>query len=126
MPGKVILITDAGIDGAFAAALAMYDPDLDVLALAASAGNVTAAQATQNVHILVEQMDAPRWPRLGEAPAVTYDVDGVKLHGSGGLGGIDFPCAQLHHTHPSDKLVTDLVRQNPREVTPNCRRSFSV
>ncbi len=117
MPRKVILITDPGIDGAFAAALAMYDPELEVLALAGSPGNVTAAQATQNVHILVEQMDPPRWPRLGEAPPVVYETDGVKLHGPGGLGGIDFPCAQLHHTHPSDKLVTDLVRQNPREVT---------
>ena len=117
MAQKVILITDAGIDGAYAAALAMHDTDLEVLALAASAGNVSAAQATRNVHILVEQLDPPRWPRLGEAPAVSYDVDGVKLHGVGGLGGVEFPCAQLHHTHASDKLITDLVRQNPREVT---------
>ena len=117
MPQKVILITDPGIDGACAAALAMYDPDLEVLALAATAGNVTADEATRNVHILVEQMDPPRWPRVGEAPPVTYDVNGVKLHGPGGLGGVDFPCARLHHPHPSEKLITDLVRQHPREVT---------
>jgi inosine-uridine nucleoside N-ribohydrolase len=117
MPRKVILITDPGIDGAFAAALAMYDPDLEVLALAACPGNVTADEATRNVHILVEQLDPPRWPRVGEAPAVSYDVNGVKLHGPGGLGGGDFPCARLHHPHPSEKLVTDLVRQYPREVT---------
>ena len=117
MPQKVILITDPGIDGACAAALAMYDPDLEVLALAATPGNVTADEATRNVHILVEQMDPPRWPRVGEAPAVTYDVDGTKLHGPGGLGGVEFPCARLHHPHSSEKLITDLVRQHPREVT---------
>jgi len=117
MPQKVILITDPGIDGACAAALAMYDPDLEVLALAATAGNVGADEATRNVHILIEQMDPPRWPRVGEAPPVTYDVNGVKLHGPGGLGGVDFPCARLHHPHPSEKLITDLVRQHPREVT---------
>jgi inosine-uridine nucleoside N-ribohydrolase len=117
MAQKVILITDPGIDGACAAALAMYDPDLEVLALAATAGNVSADEATRNVHILVEQMDPPRWPRVGEAPAVSYDVNGVKLHGPGGLGGVEFPCARLHHPHPSEKLLIDLIRQYPREVT---------
>src|SRR5262249_42772853 len=34
-----------------------------------------------------------------------------------GLGGVAFPCAQLHHPHPSDKLIIDLVRQYPREVS---------
>src|SRR5205809_857713 len=33
------------------------------------------------------------------------------------LGGVTLPCAQLHHAHPSDKLVADLVRQNPHDVT---------
>jgi inosine-uridine nucleoside N-ribohydrolase len=114
---KVILLADPGIDGAFAVALALYDPDLDVVGLAATAGNVSAEQATQNIHILVEQFDPPRWPRLGAALPVEYEIDGRHLHGPGGLGGTKFPCAQLHHPHPSDKLIIDLVRQNPKEVT---------
>jgi inosine-uridine nucleoside N-ribohydrolase len=117
MPRKVILLADPGIDGAFATALALHDPDLDVLGLAATAGNVTPEVATRNVHILVEHFDPPRWPRLGAALPVEYEVDGTRLHGPGGLGGLTFPCAELHHTHASDKLITDLVRQNPREVT---------
>ena len=48
-------------------ALALHDPELDVLGLAATAGNVSAEQATRNVHILIEQLDPPRWPRLGAA-----------------------------------------------------------
>src|SRR5262249_12099892 len=43
--------------------------------------------------------------------------DAARLHGSNGLGGVDFPCAQLHHPHPGDKLLSDLVRQYPKEVT---------
>jgi inosine-uridine nucleoside N-ribohydrolase len=116
MAGKVILITDPGIDGAFALALALHDPDLDVLGIAATAGNVTAQQATQNVHIVVEQIDPPRWPRIGAALPVEYDTDGRRLHGPTGLGAVSFPCAQLHHPHSSDKLLSDLVRQNPKEV----------
>lgn len=117
MAQKVVLIADPGIDGAFAVALALHDPSLDVLGLAATAGNVDAVQATRNVHTLVEQVDPPRWPRFGGAPPVEYDRDATQLHGPGGLGGVTFPSAQLHHTHPSDKLVTDLVRQHPKEVT---------
>src|SRR5437870_1348212 len=117
MPRKVVLVADPGIDSAFAVALALNDPDVDVLALAATAGNVPADQATQNVHILVEQVDPPRWPRLGAAPAVEYEVEGSRLHGPGGLGGASFPCAELHHTHPSDKLLCDLVRLHPKEVS---------
>jgi inosine-uridine nucleoside N-ribohydrolase len=117
MARKTILLADPGIDGAFAIALALFDQDLEVLGLAATAGNISAAQATQNIHILIEQVDPPRWPRLGAALPVEYEIDGRHLHGPGGLGGVNFPCAQLHHPHPSDKLIIDLVRQYPKEIT---------
>jgi inosine-uridine nucleoside N-ribohydrolase len=117
MARKVILIADPGIDGAFATALALHDPDVDCIGLAASAGNVPAEQATRNVQTLIEQLDPPRWPRLGAALPVEYDVDATRMHGPRGLGAAEFPCAQLHHPHPADKLISDLVRQYPKEVT---------
>jgi inosine-uridine nucleoside N-ribohydrolase len=117
MARKLIIVADPGIDGAFAVALALQDPELDLIGLAATAGNVSAEQATRNVHILIEQLDPPRWPRLGAALQSNLDTDALKLHGNGGLGGVDFPCAQLHHPHPSDKLLSDLVHLHPKEVT---------
>src|SRR5438270_3753756 len=117
MMQKVILLADPGIDGAFAIALALHDPDVDVVGLAATAGNVAADQATKNVQILIEQFDPRRWPRLGAALPVQYDRDGTALHGPGGLGTTSFPCAQLHHMHASDKLLIDLVRQHAGDVT---------
>ncbi len=117
MGRKVIVLSDPGIDGAFAIALALHDRNLDCLGLAATAGNVSAEQANRNMQILVELFDPPRRPRFGAALPVEYDVDGLKLHGPGGLGGTNFPCAELHHTHASDKLIVDLVRQNPKDVT---------
>lgn len=116
MARKLIIVADPGIDGAFAVAVALHDPELDLIGLAAAAGNVSAEQATRNVHILIEQLDPPRWPRLGAALPLHFDTDAVRLHGSGGLGGVDFPCAQLHHPHPSDKLISDLVHLHPHEV----------
>jgi inosine-uridine nucleoside N-ribohydrolase len=126
MARKVIVIADPGIDTAFAIALALNDPELEVLALLATAGNVTAEQATKNVHILVEQLDPPRWPRLGAALPIEYDTDGTQLHGPGGLGGITFPCAELHHPHASDKLLIDLLRQHPKEIAVICMGPLTV
>lgn len=126
MSQKVVLVNDPGIDGAFAVALALFDPKLEVLGLAATPGNVSAQQATKNIHILIEQLDPPRWPRLGAAPAIEYDVDGTRLHGSMGLGNTNFPCAPLHHVTPSEKLVVDLVKSDPHEVTIVCMGPATV
>ncbi|MBL8799025.1 MAG: nucleoside hydrolase [Planctomycetia bacterium] len=117
MAQRIVILADPGIDGAFAIALALADPDLELLGLGANAGNVPAEKATENVQIVVEQLDPARWPRLGAALPSEYDVDGQNLHGRGGLGGVEFPVAKLHHPLPADKLVVDLVRQYPREIT---------
>jgi inosine-uridine nucleoside N-ribohydrolase len=117
MARKVIIVVDPGIDGAYAVALALYDPGLDVLAVSATAGNISPEQATQNVQILVEHLDPPKWPRLGGALPVKYRMDGTRLHGPGGLGGVNFECASLHHQHPGDKIIIDEVHQNRGEVS---------
>src|SRR4051812_8270447 len=126
MAEKVVLIADPGIDGAFAVALALFDPSVEVLGLGATAGNVSAEQATRNIHILIDQLDPPRWPRLGEAPPIAYDIDGRSLHGPGGLGNTDFPSAERHNLCSSEKLVGDIVRQNPHEVTVVCLGPLTV
>ncbi|HEV8062164.1 MAG TPA: nucleoside hydrolase, partial [Gemmataceae bacterium] len=62
MKRKAIIVADPGIDGAFAIAVALLDPSLEILGLAATAGNVPADQATRNLLILLEEFDPPRWP----------------------------------------------------------------
>lgn len=117
MVHNIILIADPGIDGAFAIALALHDPKLNLLGIAATAGNVGHEQATRNVHIVVGHIDPPRWPRLGAALPIEYKMDGTRLHGASGLGSTNLFCAQPHNLHPSDRLLVDLVRQYPREAT---------
>ena len=51
MAHKVILIGDPGIDGAFAVALALHDPNLDVLALQAR----TSADASEGRRAMLER-----------------------------------------------------------------------
>lgn len=116
MPRKVVIVADPGIDTAFALILALKDPTLEVLGIAATAGNVPADQATWNVHTVVAQVDPARLPRIGTALPVEYDVDGTRLHGPGGLGGTSFPSVELHQAHPSDKIIADQIRMHPGEV----------
>jgi inosine-uridine nucleoside N-ribohydrolase len=117
MPHKVVIVADPGIDGAFAIALALNDPNIECLGLAATAGNVPHEQVTRNIQILVDQFDPPRRPRIGSSPSVEYSTDGLVLHGPGGLGGLNPPCAELHHTLSSDKLLLELIRNHPKELT---------
>jgi purine nucleosidase len=115
---KVILDVDPGIDDALAVAVALFDPQLDVLAVTATGGNVSAQQATINVQTIVEQLDPPRLPRLGAAPLdASLAEDGRQLHGADGLGNADFPVAELHNMHPAEKVLCDEVRAAPEEVT---------
>ncbi len=117
MPRKVILIADPGIDTAFAIAIALNDPNLEVVALIPCAGNVSAAQATVNVHVILDQIDPPRRPRTSAAVPVEYDRDGTSLHGPNGLGGVEFPVLERHSPPAAEKLIAEVVRANPHEVS---------
>ena len=49
--------------------MALFDPRLEVVAVTAVAGNVSAEQATLNVQAIIEQLDPPQYPRMGAATA---------------------------------------------------------
>ena len=123
---KLIVDLDPGIGDAFAAVLALADPSLDVLALTACAGCVPGPTATRNTQAILAHLDPPKWPRLGSArgasPAVlrgesVNEVFLGELHGPTGLGDLEFPAAQLHNPHESAKVLVDLIRMYPQEVT---------
>jgi purine nucleosidase len=118
MARKLILDVDPGIDDAVALCLALSAPSLDVIAVTATGGVVTPDQATINVQAIVEQLDPPRWPRLGTASSEQLlRSDGPHLYGSNGLCGAHFAVARRHHQHPSVKVICDEVRTLPGEVT---------
>jgi purine nucleosidase len=118
MARKLILDVDPGIDDAVAICLALADPRLEVLAVTATGGNVSPQQATRNVQTVVEQLDPRRLPRTGAAPAEGLLTSDMRhLHGDDGLGDAEFRVAELHHLHPSDKVICDEVRAAPGDVT---------
>ncbi|HWA97664.1 MAG TPA: nucleoside hydrolase [Pirellulales bacterium] len=120
MARKVILDIDPGIDGAVALSLALFDPRLEVVAVTAVAGSISAEQATRNVLGLIEQLDPPRWPRIGAAtePETAPAGGGLSsLYGADGLGNADFQVAELHHQHPAEKVITDELRKDAESIT---------
>jgi len=119
MARKVILDVDPGIDDAVAMTMALFDPRLDVVAVTAVGGNVPPERATRNTQTVIEQLDPPRWPRVGAASQPERDLpaDCCHLFGADGLGNADFAVSELHHQHLSEKVIGDELRAAPEEVT---------
>src|SRR5688572_12705347 len=118
MARKVILDVDPGVGDALAICLALTQPELEVVAVTATGGNVAPRQASRNVQAIIEQIDPPRWPRIGfadeEQPLRT---DGRELWGVDGLCGAALGIAELHQQHPSIKVLAEEIRTDPGGVT---------
>ncbi|HEY2251839.1 MAG TPA: nucleoside hydrolase, partial [Planctomycetaceae bacterium] len=123
MPRKLIIDLDPGIGDAVAAVLAMLDPEIDLLALTATAGIVSGEMATRNLHGIVASVDPPKWPRIGSAPPTTglqRSADNpalAALNGKTGMGDLEIFAPEPHHRHESSKVLLDMVRSHPQEVT---------
>lgn len=126
MATKLIIDADAGIGDALAIALALSDPDLEVLGLTATAGRVSARNSLRNLQGLVDFLDPARWPRVGRCAedlpvAASSDLAGavhtVFLNGETGLGDWDLDVADLHRPLDAAKLLIDVVKTQPHEVT---------
>ena len=123
MAQKVIIDADPGIGDAVAIALALIDPQIEVVGLTAVAGRVSGADATRNIQAIVEAVDPPKWPRLGSSTALAPPswsdslTSSIALNGRTGLGDWKFNVAELHRPHESAKLLVELVRADPDEIT---------
>ena len=128
MPRKLIIDADPGIGDALAIAVAALDPNIDLIGVTAVPGCVAGMVATQNILSVIESVDPDKHPRLGAstAPRPVFSQAGVhppgfldplRLNGNYGLGTAEIPMAQLHNQRESAKLLIDLVKNNPHEVT---------
>jgi purine nucleosidase len=118
MPRKVILDVDPGVGDALAICLALAEPELEVVAVTATGGNVAPRQASRNVQAIIEHLDPPRWPRIGFADEEQLlRTDGRELWGVDGLCGAELRIAELHQQHPSLKVIAEEIRADPGGVT---------
>jgi len=130
MTEKLIIDADTGIGDALAIAMALADPELDVVALTAVGGAVSAVDAGRNLQALIEALDPPKWPRIGQAeasqrlaevesvpPSPEWQTQQRLLSGPHGLGDWPVAVADLHHPREAAKLMTELARDYPDEIT---------
>lgn len=119
MAKKVILDVDPGFDDAMALCIALFDPSVEVVAVTAVGGNCPPDHGTRNVQAIVEQLDPPRWPRIGAASAPDHPlpVEGRYQFGEDGLCGVNLEVAELRARHPSEKIISDALRAAPNAVT---------
>ena len=119
---KIILDVDPGIDDALALTVALFDPRVEVVAVTAVGGSVPPERAVRNVQTVIENLDPPRWPRIGAAtvPERPLPADNCHIFGADGLGNNEFAVSELQHLHPAAKVINDEVRAAPEEVTIVC------
>jgi len=122
MAQKFIVDCDLGTDDAVALCMLLFASEIDVLAVTATEGCVTAEQANTNLQALISEIDPARYPRIGIATRTPNapPVDTRFLHGEDGLGNANFEASQLQHASPSDKLISDCIKANPDQVTILC------
>jgi len=122
IPHRVIYDTDPGVDDAMALYFALAHPDIDVLGVTTTFGNVTVAQAAENAsyllsipgraHIPVTQGAAAPLVKRGESPP-------AHIHGADGLGNLAHRVATTKQIDPrsSAQFIVDMARQHPGDIT---------
>lgn len=121
---KLVIDADPGIVDALALIVAMLDPEIDLLAITGSPGVVSGMQANHNIQTIVSRLDPVKYPRIGSCesqlkPSIPTlrDIPTPLLHGETGLGDCPTTAVSLASPHASAKVLVDVVRGNPREVT---------
>lgn len=121
MTHKVIFDTDPGVDDAMALYFALAHPDIEVVAITTTFGNVTVAQATANAlyltrlagrDIKVAQGGAqPLMKAPGKPPGF--------IHGDDGLGNLPSRLAVQGQaeTISAAELIVAMARAHPGEIT---------
>ncbi|MEH7385999.1 nucleoside hydrolase [Bacillus sp. JJ1521] len=118
---KIIFDVDTGIDDAMAIAYAVNSPELEILGLTTSYGNVAVDEATRNTLAVLEKLGKRIPVFTGSAtPLARGNREGFakKVHGEDGLGNmLDFEPDASAEAQSAVDFIIDQVKKLPHEVT---------
>ncbi|KPB03983.1 nucleoside hydrolase [Bacillus sp. CHD6a] len=134
MPQKVLLYCDPGIDDSLAIIYALLNPEIDLVGVVTSYGNVDQEQATQNVAYLLELggrkdivlIGGAKTPLSGEFASYYPEI-----HGEDGLGPINPPATikgellnfdaifQLIEEYGDELIIVDVGRSTSLAISFN-------
>ncbi|KAF0817606.1 Inosine-uridine preferring nucleoside hydrolase [Bacillus sp. ZZV12-4809] len=126
---KILLFCDPGIDDSLAIIYTLLDPDLELVGLVTSYGNVTEDQATANAYYLLDlagQKSVPIIPGAAQPvqqEKVTYYPD---IHGAEGIGPIQPPADLKYQTYPFDTIRILIEKYQKDLIIVDTGRSTSL
>jgi inosine-uridine nucleoside N-ribohydrolase len=121
MPHKVIFDTDPGVDDAMALYYALAHPDIELLGITTTFGNVSVDQAAVNALYLCQLAERSiRVTRGVDKPLVKKsEPPPDHIHGADGLGNLPQRAPARGQVDPrsSAQFIVDMARQYPGEIT---------
>ncbi|RLQ93768.1 nucleoside hydrolase [Falsibacillus albus] len=125
---KVLFFTDPGIDDAIALMYALLHPDIELVGIVSSYGNISKKEATRNIAFILHTAGRSDIPLIGGA---TRPFDGLpptyypEIHGPKGLGPLippDFINGELLNF----SRVFDIMKEHPDLTIVDVGRSTSL
>ncbi|APE32274.1 nucleoside hydrolase [Halomonas aestuarii] len=120
MSHPIIFDTDPGVDDAQAIAIALRHPEIDLLGLTTTYGNVDVETATHNALLLSELAGREIPVAQGAAGPMVKDrhPPPAHIHGANGLGDIALPPVKgKAEAVSAPQFIVDTVNARPGEVT---------
>ena len=122
---KIIFDVDPGVDDALAILMAAGHPDIELLGLTTSYGNVSVDTATKNANYIAHLIAPYTKEKIpvyrGISKPLLYDntKDFAEfVHGKGGLGGLTIPdLPHIKHDITAAQFIVQTVKEYPQEVT---------
>ncbi len=129
---KIALDADPGVADALALAFALFDPNVEIVAVTSVGGWVDSQTSARNLQSLVAFLDPPRLPRIGveNAPLAdaetksrnvnriikneARDFDRLKFND---INGFTFPVVERFSPRSASTILRDAVRSHPRETS---------
>ena len=124
---KMILDCDTGIDDALALAYILANPEIELLGVTTTFGNLSVDQSTTNTLALMElfhREDVPIYRGADHAWGTdTYIRDDIlaKVHGANGIGNVDLP---LPRRTCEEKTAVDFIIESAKRYKEDLRIVF--
>lgn len=119
MVQKLILDIDPGMQDALVLSLALFEPEVEIVALTSVGGRISPQQSALNIRGIVELLDPPKFPRMGmgEEADEGFSQEINSFGGIDGLGGFKLPVAERRTPLAAEKVICDTIRNYPGEVS---------
>ncbi|MDR5858662.1 nucleoside hydrolase [Halomonas eurihalina] len=120
MTHPIIFDTDPGVDDAQAIAIALAHPEIELLGMTTTYGNVDVSTATHNALLLAELADKSIPVAQGAAAPLVKPRHPAPahIHGANGLGDIELPSLQGQaESRSAAQFIVDTINARPGEVS---------